>query len=61
MNNQADALSRLRTLGETKVEIDEDVPCHLMDETIVQDDNFIYEVPNEADELLIATNPIEET
>ena len=63
LNNQADALSRLRTLGETEVDIDEDVPCYVIEDTDVQNDdvNIIYDMPNKADELLIATNPIEET
>ena len=77
LNNQADALSRLRTLGETEVDIDENVPCFIIEHTAVQNYNsnvdstlnsngnmdykLIYETPDEADQLLIATNPIEET
>ena len=33
LNNQADALSRLRTLGETAVDFDEDIPCFAMEES----------------------------
>ena len=58
-NTQADALSRLATLGETTSEIDDEIPCFVIEgDDIVQNDDtdFISADYAEFDEMLVTEN-----
>ena len=58
-NTQADALSRLATLGETTSDLDDEIPCFMVEEdSIVYNDDmdFISNEYAEFDEMLITEN-----
>ena len=57
-NTQADALVQLQTLGETMSDIDDDIPCFILEgDTIIHQDNldFISQDYAEHDAMLIAS------
>lgn len=59
-DTQADALSRLRTLGDTVLDFDEDIPCYLAEETSALErgeavDAFALEEPFDSVDNVLAT------
>ena len=55
LNTQADALSRLRTSGDTTVDVDDEIPCYTVDTPDTQDYDVDFgEVDFEEGDLLIA-------
>ena len=59
-NKQADALSRLTTLGETALDVDDDIPCFLMDDNLSelsQKEDEVDEYNMHEDALLLTLPP----